>query len=114
MTRQVSPAIASASQSRRALVAGSVGNFIEWYEFGVYGYLATLIAGNFFTLEGQTGMTGLILTYASFALAFFGRPVGAISFGRIGARNGRRRRLIGVQQMMTVDTADIGLLPVYW
>ena len=70
MTRQVSPAMPSASQSRRALIAGSVGNFIEWYEFGVYGYLATIIAGNFFTLEGQTGMTGLLLTYASFALAF--------------------------------------------
>ena len=55
----LSPVI-SAGQSRRALVAGSVGNFIEWYEFGVYGYLATLIAGNFFTLEGQSGMTGLI------------------------------------------------------
>jgi MHS family proline/betaine transporter-like MFS transporter len=50
----------TAGQSRRALVAGSVGNFIEWYEFGVYGYLATVIAGNFFTLEGQSGLTGLL------------------------------------------------------
>lgn len=113
MTRQVSPAVASASQSRRALVAGSVGNFIEWYEFGVYGYLATIIAGNFFKLEGQTGMTGLLLTYASFALAFFCRPVGAIIFGRIGDRIGRKPTLIAVVLLMTLATAIIGLLPTY-
>ena len=113
MTRQVSPAMPSASQSRRALIAGSVGNFIEWYEFGVYGYLATIIAGNFFTLEGQTGMTGLLLTYASFALAFFCRPVGAIIFGRIGDRIGRKPTLIAVVLLMTLATAIIGLLPTY-
>lgn len=113
MTSQVSPLVASASQSRRALVAGSVGNFIEWYEFGVYGYLATIIAGNFFTLEGQTGMTGLLLTYASFALAFFCRPVGAIIFGRIGDRIGRKPTLIAVVLLMTLATAIIGLLPTY-
>ena len=113
MTRQVSPAMPSASQSRRALIAGSVGNFIEWYEFGVYGYLATIIAGNFFTLEGQTGLTGLLLTYASFALAFFCRPIGAIIFGRIGDRIGRKPTLIAVVLLMTLATAIIGLLPTY-
>lgn len=105
--------LATASQSRRALVAGSVGNFIEWYEFGVYGYLATLIAGNFFTLEGQSGMTGLLLTYASFALAFFCRPIGAIIFGRIGDRIGRKPTLIAVVLLMTLATAIIGVLPTY-
>lgn len=113
MTSQTSPAVTSASQSRRALVAGSVGNFIEWYEFGVYGYLATLIAGNFFTLEGQSGLTGLLLTYASFALAFFCRPIGAIIFGRIGDPIGRKPTLIAVVLLMTVATAIIGLLPTY-
>lgn len=106
-------ATVTAGQSRRALVAGSVGNFIEWYEFGVYGYLATVIAGNFFTLEGQSGLTGLILTYASFALAFFCRPIGAIVFGRIGDKIGRKPTLIAVVLLMTVATAVIGLLPTY-
>lgn len=113
MTRTGPLSPASASQSRRALIAGSVGNFIEWYEFGVYGYLATLIAGNFFTLEGQTGMTGLLLTYASFALAFFCRPIGAIIFGRIGDRIGRKPTLIAVVLLMTLATAIIGILPTY-
>lgn len=103
----------TAGQARRALVAGSVGNFIEWYEFGVYGYLATVIAGNFFTLQGQSGLTGLLLTYASFALAFFCRPIGAIIFGRIGDRIGRKPTLIAVVLLMTLATTVIGLLPTY-
>lgn len=57
-------------QHRRALVAGSVGNFIEWYEFAIYGFLATLIAQNFFQLQGESALSGLILTWASFAVAF--------------------------------------------
>lgn len=101
------------SASRRALVAGSVGNFIEWYEFGVYGFLATVIAGNFFRLEGESEITSLILTYAAFALAFFCRPLGAILFGRIGDRIGRKPTLIAVLIMMTLATAAIGLMPTY-
>ena len=45
---------------KRALIAGSIGNFIEWYEFAVYGFLATVIAKNFFQLEGEAGLTSLI------------------------------------------------------
>lgn len=101
------------SASRRALVAGSVGNFIEWYEFGVYGFLATVIAGNFFRLEGESEITSLILTYAAFALAFFCRPLGAILFGRIGDRIGCKPTLIAVLIMMTLATAAIGLMPTY-
>lgn len=47
---------------KRALIAGSIGNFIEWYEFAVYGFLATVIARNFFQLEGEAELTSLILT----------------------------------------------------
>ncbi|MGY1454014.1 MFS transporter [Streptomyces sp. SS8] len=99
--------------SRRALVAGSVGNFIEWYEFGVYGYFATIIAARFFTPEGGSDVEALVKTYASFALAFFFRPVGAALFGRIGDRIGRRPTLILVVSLMTAATAAIGLLPTY-
>ncbi|MET9520487.1 MFS transporter [Streptomyces sp. NPDC002994] len=100
-------------RSRRALVAGSVGNFIEWYEFGVYGYFATIIAAHFFTPEGGSDVEGLIKTYASFALAFFFRPVGAAVFGRLGDRIGRRPTLILVICLMTGATTLIGLLPTY-
>lgn len=103
----------STVKSRRALVAGSVGNFIEWYEFGVYGFLATIIATNFFSTEGSTNLEALIKTYASFALAFFFRPVGAALFGRVGDRIGRRPTLILVLLLMSGATTMIGLLPTY-
>lgn len=100
-------------RSRKALVAGSVGNFIEWYEFGVYGYFATIIAARFFTPEGGSEVEALVKTYASFALAFFFRPVGAALFGRLGDRIGRRPVLILVITLMTVATTLIGVLPTY-
>lgn len=98
---------------KRALIAGSIGNFIEWYEFAVYGFLATVIARNFFQLADEAPLTGLILTYASFAIAFFFRPLGAIIFGRIGDRIGRKPTLIVVLVMMTLATTAIGLVPAY-
>lgn len=98
---------------RRALVAGSVGNFIEWYEFGVYGFFATIIAANFFTPEGGSEIEGLVKTYASFGLAFFFRPIGAAVFGRVGDRIGRRPTLILVLLLMTGATTLIGVLPTY-
>lgn len=102
-----------ASRSRRALIAGSVGNFIEWYEFGVYGYFATIIAANFFTPAGASDVEGLVKAYASFALAFFFRPLGAAVFGRLGDRIGRRPVLIIVVVLMSIATALIGVLPTY-
>ena len=98
---------------RRALVAGSVGNFIEWYEFGVYGFFATIIASNFFTADGAGDIESLIKTYASFALAFFFRPVGAALFGRLGDRIGRRPTLVIVLLLMSGATTLIGVLPTY-
>lgn len=112
MTVPVDNLLSSASR-KRALIAGSVGNFIEWYEFAVYGFLATVIAQNFFRLDGESALTGLLLTYASFAIAFFFRPLGAIIFGRMGDRIGRKPTLIFVLIMMTLATAAIGLVPTY-
>lgn len=106
-------AAARRARSRRALLGGCVGNFIEWYEFGVYGYLATVIAAHFFTPEGGSEVEGLVKTYASFALAFFFRPVGAAVFGRLGDRIGRRPTLVLVICLMTGATALIGVLPTY-
>ncbi|MBP8537263.1 MFS transporter [Streptomyces sp. MK37H] len=98
---------------RRALVAGSVGNFIEWYEFGVYGFFGTIIAANFFTPDGGSEIEGLVKTYASLGIAFFFRPIGAAVFGRVGDRIGRRPTLILVLLLMTGATTLIGALPTY-
>ncbi|UQX04389.1 MFS transporter [Streptomyces sp. RerS4] len=107
------------ARPRRALLAGAAGNFVEWYEFGVYGCFATVIAAHFFTPAstggggsgGSGGAGPLIATYASFAVAFFFRPAGALLFGRLGDRAGRRPTLILVIGLMTLATTLIGLLP---
>ncbi|KHJ68383.1 prop [Pantoea rodasii] len=109
----MSPAAPISPAQKRVLIAGSVGNFIEWYEFAVYGFMATLIAKNFFQLEGESALTSLILTYAAFAVAFFFRPLGAVLFGRLGDRYGRKPVLIAVLILMTLATVAIGLVPVY-
>ncbi|HEY0472401.1 MAG TPA: MFS transporter, partial [Kribbella sp.] len=100
-------------RNRRSLVAGTVGNFVEWYEFGAYGFFATVIAANFFSSTSTSDAESLIKTYASFALAFFFRPIGAAVFGRLGDRIGRRPTLIIVLVLMTLSTTLIGLLPTY-
>ncbi|PJZ07039.1 metabolite-proton symporter [Pantoea rodasii] len=109
----MSSAVPLSAAHKRVLIAGSVGNFIEWYEFAVYGFMATLIAKNFFQLEGESAITSLILTYAAFAIAFFFRPLGAILFGRLGDRYGRKPILVAVLVLMTLATVAIGLVPVY-
>ncbi|GAA3572041.1 MFS transporter [Kribbella ginsengisoli] len=100
-------------RARRSLVAGTVGNFVEWYEFGAYGFFATVIAANFFSSTSTSDAESLIKTYASFALAFFFRPIGAAVFGRVGDRIGRRPTLILVLLLMTGSTTLIGVLPTY-
>ncbi|GGN23815.1 MFS transporter [Streptomyces fuscichromogenes] len=106
-------AVRERNRPLRALAAGSVGNFIEWYEFGVYGYVATVVAERFFTPAGGSAAEGLVRTYASFGLAFFFRPLGAALFGRLADRLGRRPVLIAVVSLMTGATALIGVLPTY-
>jgi MFS family permease len=97
--------------SRRAIIAGSLGNLLEWYEYALYGYMAPIIAGLFFPTVG--GVTGLLATFLLFALAFFLRPVGAAIFGRFADRTGRRPLLVLVITVMSVATALIGALPTY-
>jgi MFS family permease len=104
---------ATNQRTRRSLVAGTVGNFVEWYEFGAYGFFATVIAANFFSSTSTSDAESLIKTYASFALAFFFRPIGAAVFGRVGDRIGRRPTLILVLLLMTLSTTLIGVLPTY-
>ncbi|MER7837721.1 MFS transporter [Streptomyces sp. NPDC096040] len=106
-------AVRERNRPLRALAAGSVGNFVEWYEFAVYGYFATVVAERFFTPAGGSAAEGLVRTYASFGLAFFFRPLGAAVFGRLADRLGRRPVLILVVALMTGATALIGLLPTY-
>ncbi|MFF5448696.1 MFS transporter [Streptomyces sp. NPDC012888] len=96
--------------ARSALLAASVGNFAEWYEFGVYGAFATVIADRF-QAPGTDRAQALVATYATFAVAFFCRPLGALLFGRLADRAGRRPALVLAVCLMTGATAAIGMLP---
>ncbi|MFJ7157198.1 MFS transporter [Streptomyces sp. NPDC101118] len=107
------PPATGRSVGRRALVAGGAGNFVEWYEFGVYGYFAPVLAAAFFPAAGGGGSGPLVATYAAFALAFFFRPLGALLLGRLGDRAGRRPALVTAVALMTLATTAIGLLPTH-
>lgn len=99
------------NKSRKALVAGSLGNLIEWYEFAIYAYMAPIIAPLFFPSDNPTA--SILSTFLLFALAFFLRPVGAVIFGRMTDRLGRKPVLALIIAMMTVATMCIGLLPTH-
>ena len=96
---------------RRALLAGSVGNFVEWYDFALYGAFATVIAATFFPEADPGG--GLLAAFAVYGVAFVARPAGALLFAHYGDRRGRRRALAASILLMAVVTAGIGLLPGY-
>ena len=95
--------------ARRALVAGSIGNLVEWYDFALYGAFATIIARTFFV--STDGTDGLLAAFGVFGLAFVARPAGALLFGHFGDRFGRRRALTAGILLMAFATAGIGALP---
>lgn len=96
---------------RKAVVAGAIGNFVEWYDFAVFGFVAGVMATHFFPAEDPT--TSVLATFAVFAIPFFLRPVSGMVFGYAGDRIGRRRTLAITITMMAVGTTAIGLLPTY-
>lgn len=96
----------------RKVVQGAViGNAVEWYDFAVYGYLATMLAAHFFPSGNETA--ALLNTFAIFAAAFFARPIGALVLGPMRERFGLRRLLSGVIMTTSAAAVAIGLLPGY-
>lgn len=95
----------------RDTAAGIVGNVLEWYDFAAFGFLAPYIAIAFFPSDNE--FAGLIKTFAIFAVGYLMRPLGAILFGHIGDRVGRREALLLSVIMMIVPTILLGMLPTY-
>jgi len=104
------PDITSA-QSRKAIYAASIGNLLEWYDFGVYAYLATMIASKFFPSTDPTA--SLLAAFAAYGVGFLARPLGGIVIGRLGDTRGRKAALVLTIFMMALGTIGIGLLPSY-
>ena len=98
--------------ARRARWASLVGTSLESYDFYIYAYFAAFFVGPLF-FDPLGGFGGTLAAFLSIALAFVIRPVGAIVFGHIGDRIGRRKTLIATVTLMGVATGLIGVLPTY-
>ena len=93
------------------IAASSLGTVFEWYDFYLYGLLATYISAQFFSGVNET--TGFIFALAAFAAGFAVRPFGAIVFGRIGDMVGRKNTFLVTMGIMGLSTFAVGLLPSY-
>jgi MHS family proline/betaine transporter-like MFS transporter len=96
---------------KQAVVGTAVGNAMEWFDFGIYSYLATTIGKVFF--PQFTGSAQLLYSLATFAIAFLVRPIGGMFFGTLGDRIGRKKVLTFTLLLMALATLSIGLIPGY-
>lgn len=95
----------------RMVLSGSIGNAMEWYDFAVYGYFAKILAPLFFPSEDKAA--ALISVFGIFAAGFVMRPIGALIFGYIGDKYGRKKALLLSVVLMAIATALLGFLPTY-
>ncbi|MFC8760837.1 glycine betaine/L-proline transporter ProP [Streptomyces sp. NPDC057193] len=96
---------------KRAVRAASLGNAMEWFDFGIYAYLAVTLGHVFFPSGNDT--VQLLSSFATFAVAFLIRPLGGMVFGPMGDRLGRKKVLALTMILMAVGTFAIGLIPSY-
>ncbi|THD83297.1 MAG: MFS transporter [Phenylobacterium sp.] len=102
----------TSASTRRVLVASLVGTAVEFYDFYIYATAASLVFGPLF-FPAASPSAQLLSAYATFAVAFFARPVGAAFFGHFGDRIGRKSTLVASLMTMGASTVLIGLLPGY-
>ncbi|MCM8731643.1 MFS transporter [Hephaestia sp. GCM10023244] len=102
---------ATKQSERLVIIASSLGTMFEWYDFYLYGLLATYISSQFFS--GVNDTTAFILALAAFAAGFAVRPFGSIFFGRIGDMVGRKNTFLVTMGLMGLSTFAVGFLPNY-
>ncbi len=102
---------ATFQSDKKVIIASSLGTVFEWYDFYLYGLLATYISAQFFSGVNET--TGFILALGAFAAGFAVRPFGALVFGRIGDLVGRKNTFLVTMGIMGLSTFSVGLLPSY-
>ncbi|WP_141058052.1 glycine betaine/L-proline transporter ProP [Stenotrophomonas rhizophila] len=96
---------------KKAVGAAALGNAMEWFDFGVYGYIAVTLGQVFFPASNPTAQ--LIATFATFTVAFLVRPLGGLVFGPLGDKYGRQKVLAFTMILMALGTFSIGLIPSY-
>ena len=103
--------VIDAKRDRLVIVASTLGTVFEWYDFFVYGTLANIVAGHFFPSDNPA--VSFLIFLASFGVGFGMRPLGAILFGVLGDRLGRKYTFLVTIALMGVATAAVGVLPSY-
>ncbi|MFY4774412.1 MFS transporter [Metabacillus sp. RGM 3146] len=103
--------IVDTNTAKKAIAATSLGNAMEWFDFGIYSYLAVTLGKVFF--PEMQGSVQLIYTFGTFAAAFLVRPIGGVFFGMLGDRFGRKKILAVTLVLMALATLSIGLIPSY-
>ncbi|WP_409020968.1 MFS transporter [Brevundimonas vesicularis] len=101
-----------AASKRRVLFASLIGTTIEFFDFYIYATAAVLVFPALF-FPGTDPTTAMLSSFATFAIAFFARPIGAVVFGHFGDRIGRKATLVAALMTMGLSTVAIGLLPTY-
>ncbi len=111
MSEVAKPAVREPSEKeiRLVIAASSAGTVFEWYDFFIYGTLAALIGAAFFPSDNET--LELLLVWAGFAVGFGFRPLGAILFGFLGDKLGRKYTFLVTVTLMGIATAGVGLIP---
>ncbi|MEU0746047.1 MFS transporter, partial [Streptomyces albogriseolus] len=105
------PTVTDPALVKRAVKAAALGNAMEWFDFGVYSYIAVTLGKVFFPTGNATAQ--LLSTFGAFAAAFLVRPLGGMVFGPLGDRVGRQKVLALTMIMMAAGTFAIGLIPSY-
>ncbi|MBQ8650942.1 MAG: MFS transporter [Alphaproteobacteria bacterium] len=95
----------------KSIISSSIGNVLEWYEYTLYAYFATVISSLFFPADNQ--YISMMLTFSTFAVGLAARPIGGIIFGHIGDKVSRKSMLVFSMLLMTIPTFCIGILPTY-
>src|SRR6185369_16449120 len=96
---------------KKVIIAGMIGNGLEWYDYALYAYMTLIISKLFFPVGDES--VHLLATLGIFAVGFIARPFGGILFGIIGDKFCRRVSLVAAIFMMAIPTGCIGLLPTY-
>ena len=111
MTTQAAPALSepSAADMRLVIGASSLGTVFEWYDFFIYGTLATIIGKTFVPSDNE--LVRQLVVWAGFAVGFGFRPLGAVLFGYLGDRLGRKYTFLVTVTLMGIATAAVGLVP---
>jgi len=111
MNSEAGKSEALAKMRRRVVISSTIGNALEWFDFTVFGLFAGIIGKLFFPADNPS--SSLLLTFATFGIAFAARPLGGLVFGLYADKHGRKKALVVMITLMAFGTGLLGVLPTY-